>query len=132
MQKITTFLMFEGHAEEAMHFYMTLFPDAEIISIVRFSETEDGPQGKILHAAFALNGQVFMCIDSAAKHAFTFTPAMSLYVTCESAQEIDRLYAALSNGGQVLMALDAYPFSKRYGWVNDRYGVSWQLTLSDA
>jgi predicted 3-demethylubiquinone-9 3-methyltransferase (glyoxalase superfamily) len=132
MQKITTFLMFEGRAEEAMRFYMSLFPDSEIRSISRYGENEAGAAGTVRHAVFSLGGQAFMCIDSFVHHAFTFTPATSLYVTCETESEIDALFAALSEGGLVLMPLDAYPFSKRYAWVNDRFGVSWQLALADA
>ncbi|MNP81219.1 3-demethylubiquinone-9 3-methyltransferase [compost metagenome] len=70
-----------------------------------------------------------MCIDSYVKHGFTFTPAVSLYVNCESEAEIDRVYAALSQGGQVLMPLGEYPFSSKFGWVADQFGVSWQLNL---
>lgn len=131
MQKITTFLMFDGKAEEAMTFYMSLFPDSGIRSISRYAEGEAGPAGTVQHALFSLSGQEFMCIDSIAKHGFTFTPAMSLYVTCETESEIDALFGKLSEGGQVFMPLDAYPFSKKFGWVNDKYGVSWQLTLAD-
>jgi predicted 3-demethylubiquinone-9 3-methyltransferase (glyoxalase superfamily) len=80
---------------------------------------------------FALNGQEFMCIDSFVKHGFSFTPAMSLFVSLGAESDVDKLYAALSEGGQALMPLAAYPFSKKYGWVNDKYGVSWQLTLAD-
>jgi predicted 3-demethylubiquinone-9 3-methyltransferase (glyoxalase superfamily) len=131
MQKITTFLMFDGKAEEAMSFYVTLFPDSEIKSISRYGENEAGPAGTVQHAVFSLGGQLFMCIDSVAKHGFTFTPAISLYATCETESEIDALFAKLSDGGQTLMPLDAYPFSKRYAWLNDRYGVSWQLALAE-
>ena len=81
---------------------------------------------------FSLFGQRFMCIDSVIKHGFTFTPAMSLHVTCETAGEVDALFAKLSVDGQLLMPLDTYPFSKRYAWFNDRYGVSWQLMLANA
>jgi predicted 3-demethylubiquinone-9 3-methyltransferase (glyoxalase superfamily) len=70
-----------------------------------------------------------MCIDSNVQHGFTFTPALSLYVTCASEDEIDQLFGRLSEGGQVLMPLSAYPFSPKFAWVADRYGVSWQLTL---
>jgi len=130
MQKITTFLMFEGKAEEAMSFYMSLFPDSEIKSISRYEDDDSGPAGTVRHATFSLNGQLFMCIDSPVNHGFTFTPAMSLYVTCETESEIDTLAAKLSEGGQVLMPLAAYPFSRKFTWLNDRYGVSWQLTLA--
>ena len=131
MHKITTFLMFEGKAEEAMNFYISLFVDSAIKSISRYGENEGGPAGSVRHAVFALNKQEFMCIDSVVKHGFTFTPAMSLFVKVDAESELDKLYAALSEGGQILMPLDAYPFSKKYGWVNDKFGVSWQLTLAD-
>jgi len=131
MNNITTFLMFDGKAEEAMNFYTSLFTDSAIKSISRYGENEGGPAGTVRHAVFALNGQEFMCIDSVVKHGFTFTPAMSLFVGVGTESELDNLYAALSEGGQILMPLDAYPFSKKYGWVNDKYGVSWQLTLAD-
>jgi predicted 3-demethylubiquinone-9 3-methyltransferase (glyoxalase superfamily) len=77
-----------------------------------------------------LKGQPIMFLDSPVKHAFTFTPASSLFVECENAEEVDRLFAALSDSGKVLMPLDAYPFARRFGWMNDRFGVSWQLRLS--
>ncbi|MDH6428544.1 hypothetical protein BSK62_17735 [Paenibacillus odorifer] len=129
-QKIMTFLMFEGKAEEAMNFYTSLFDHSEIISIKRYGTNEAGPEGSVMQATFSLHGQVFMCIDSYVKHGFTFTPAVSLYVNCESEAEIDRVYAALSQGGQVLMPLGEYPFSSKFGWVADQFGVSWQLNLS--
>lgn len=128
-QKITTFLMFDGKAEEAINFYTSLFDESEIIDIVRYGANEVGKEGTVKQAAFALNGQVFMCIDSSVKHEFTFTPAMSLYVTCVSEEEIDLLYEKLSQDGKVLMPLAAYPFSEKFSWVQDRYGVSWQLNL---
>lgn len=131
MQKITTFLMFEGQAEEAMNFYTSLFSDGEIVSLVRQDGSGGGQEGKVLHAVFALNGQTFMCIDSSLKHEFTFTPSMSLFVNCESEEEVDELYAKLSEGGQELMKLGPSPFSKKFGWVNDKFGVSWQLNLAN-
>jgi predicted 3-demethylubiquinone-9 3-methyltransferase (glyoxalase superfamily) len=70
-----------------------------------------------------------MCIDSSMKHDFTFTPAISLFVNCDTEEELGELFATLSQGGQVFMPLDTYPFSKKFGWVADRYGVSWQLNL---
>lgn len=131
MQKVTTFLMFEGRAEEAMNFYTSLFPDSAILDISRYGAEGPGAEGSVIHATFTLAGQELMAIDSFVKHEFTFTPAISLYITCRSEDEIDELYAKLSEGGGVLMPLDAYPFSPKFGWVNDRFGVSWQLTLSD-
>ncbi|WP_191876244.1 VOC family protein [Streptomyces filipinensis] len=131
-QKITPFLMFEGEAEEAMTFYVSLFDDAEVISVTRYGAEGPGREGSVQHATFSLAGQQFMCIDSPAKHDFTFTPAVSLFVQCASEPEIDRLYAALGEGGAALMQLGDYGFSARFGWVNDRFGVSWQLNLPAA
>jgi predicted 3-demethylubiquinone-9 3-methyltransferase (glyoxalase superfamily) len=131
MPKITTFLMFDGKAEEAMNFYTSLFDQSEIISIQRYGANEAGAEGTVRHATFSLNGQVFMCIDSNVKHEFTFTPAMSLYVTCDTEEEIDRLFEKLSQDGTVLMPVAAYPFSKKFGWVTDKFGVSWQLNLGN-
>ncbi|MEU9992049.1 VOC family protein [Streptomyces sp. NPDC048045] len=128
-QKITTFLMFEGNAEEAMTFYVSLFDDAEIVSITRYGSDGPGEEGSVQHATFSLAGGHYMCIDSPAKHGFTFTPAISLFVQCDNEAEIDRLYTALVDRGTELMPLGEYGFSPRFGWVNDRFGVSWQLNL---
>ena len=130
-QKITTFLMFEGPAEEAMTFYTSLFEDAEVLAITRYGPGEAGAEGTVQHASFTLAGQQFMCIDSAMAHNFGFTPSMSLFVQCETDEEIERLYAALAEKGQELMPLGSYGFSAKFGWVNDRFGVSWQLNLPE-
>ena len=128
-QKITTFLMFDGKAEEAMHYYVSVFDQAEIVSIHRYGANEAGAEGTVVHATFSLAGQVFMCIDSYVKHDFTFTPSISLYVACATEEEIDRLFEQLSQDGKVFMPLAAYPFSDKFAWVADKYGVSWQLNL---
>jgi predicted 3-demethylubiquinone-9 3-methyltransferase (glyoxalase superfamily) len=128
-QKIKTFLMFEGKAEEAMTFYVSLFEDAGITDITRYGAGEMGPEGSVKKATFSLAGQLFMCIDSPAKHGFTFTPSMSLFVDCGSEAEIDDVFAKLAEGGQVMMPLGQYPFSEKFGWLADRFGVSWQLNL---
>jgi predicted 3-demethylubiquinone-9 3-methyltransferase (glyoxalase superfamily) len=132
LHKITTFLLFEGRAEEAMLFYTSLFAGSEITSMTRYGPDDAGAEGTVQHATFSLAGQQFMCIDSPASHGFSFTPSMSLYVECVSVDEIERLYEALGQGGQVLMPLDSYGFSPKFGWVNDRFGVSWQLTVAQA
>ncbi|SFV01336.1 VOC family protein [Alicyclobacillus macrosporangiidus] len=124
MSKITTFLMFDGQAEEAMKFYTSLFKDSQINHIFH---SEDG---KILHATFTLKGQTMMCMDTSVKHDFTFTPSISLFVTCDTEGEIDALFERLSEGGQVLMPLAPSPISQKFGWVTDKFGVSWQLNLS--
>lgn len=128
-QKITPFLMFEGRAEEAMTLYTSLFEDSGILDVTRYGAEGPGEEGTVVKATFSLAGQRLMCIDSHVKHAFGFTPAVSLFVECESVAEIDRLYGALAEGGEELMPLDSYGFSPRFGWLNDRFGVSWQLNL---
>jgi len=128
-KKITTFLMFEGNAEEAMNFYISLFADAEVVNITRYGAESAGTEGSVQHATFTLAGEQFMCIDSPTKHDFTFTPAISLFVQCETEAELDRLYACLADQGTELMPLGNYGFSTKFGWVNDRFGVSWQLNL---
>jgi len=130
MQKLTTFMMFDGKAEEAMNFYISLFENSKILSISRYGPNEAGSEGTVMHAVFALNGQSFMCIDSNVNHEFTFTPAMSIFVNCETEAEIDSLFEKLSHGGQVLMPLERYPFSEKYVWFSDKFGVSWQLSLA--
>ncbi|WP_329380586.1 VOC family protein [Streptomyces sp. NBC_01351] len=129
-QKITTFLMFEGRAEEALTFYISLFDDAEVIDISRYDAEGPGEAGTVKLATFSLAGQQFKCIDSYVTHEFGFTPAVSLFVECESAAELDRLYGALAEQGKELMPVGSYGFSERFGWVNDRFGVSWQLNLA--
>ena len=126
---VAPFLMFEGRAEEAMTFYVSLIPDSRVLDVQRYGPDGPGPAGSVKTARFSLAGQTVMCSDSWVKHAFTFTPSLSLFVTCRSEAEIDRLVGALSDGGEVLMALDDYGFSRRFAWVNDRFGVSWQVNL---
>ena len=83
MQKINTFLMFEGQAEAAMSFYTSLFEKSSILNLVRYGPNEAGAEGTVQHAVFALNDQVFMCMDSYVQHEFTFTPSMSLFTICQ-------------------------------------------------
>ncbi|RFB13407.1 VOC family protein [Bacillus sp. HNG] len=131
MEKVTPFLMFQdSNAEEAMNFYTSLIEDSEIINIVRYGANGPGDEGTVMHATFSLKGQEFMCIDSNIKHQFTFTPSFSIYLTCSTEEEIDTLYQKLKEGGGELMPLGNYGFSKKFGWINDRFGVSWQLTLA--
>ncbi|ABX41777.1 SDR family NAD(P)-dependent oxidoreductase [Lachnoclostridium phytofermentans] len=118
-------------AEENPNLFYFYGDVADPLTLKRFIEfsLEAGIEGTVKQAIFSLNGQEYMCIDSYIKHEFTFTPAMSLYVTCDTREEIDRLFEKLSEGGNILMPLGSYPFSERFGWVNDKYGVSWQLTF---
>ena len=127
---VTPFLMFEGQAEQAMTFYVSLFDDGKVIDIVRYGPEGPGAEGSVMKASFSLAGQTVICIDSAMKHDFGFTPSFSLFVTCESEEQIRKLASALAEGGAELMPLDNYGFSRQFAWVNDRFGVSWQLILN--
>jgi predicted 3-demethylubiquinone-9 3-methyltransferase (glyoxalase superfamily) len=126
---VATLLMFEGRAEEAMNFYVSLFGNSKITDVERYGPNEPGPEGSVKYASFNINGYQLMCIDSPIKHAFTFTPSISIWVTCVDEAELNRAYDQLSAGGQIMMPLDNYGFSQKFGWVSDRFGVSWQLNL---
>ncbi len=128
--KVTPFLMFQGQAEEAINLYTSTFDQSELIHIVRYGPEGPGAEGSVMKASFSLHGQVFMAIDSNIQHNFTFTPSISMYVTCDTEEEIDRVYEVLSEGGSVMMPMQAYPFSKKFTWFADRFGVSWQLSLA--
>jgi predicted 3-demethylubiquinone-9 3-methyltransferase (glyoxalase superfamily) len=129
-RKVITHLMFEGAAREAMAFYVSLFGDSAVTQIERYGPGEMGAEGTVKLATFTLAGREFLCIDSPVKHAFTFTPAVSLFVECASEAELETAFARLSDGGRVLMPLGSYGFSTRFGWLTDRFGVSWQLNLA--
>jgi predicted 3-demethylubiquinone-9 3-methyltransferase (glyoxalase superfamily) len=116
-------------AEEAMNFYVSILPNSRIVDIKRYGPGEPGVEGSVMLATFEIAGETVLCIDSPISHDFTFTPSLSLYVECESEDQIDHLYSALASGGELLMPLDPYGFSRKFGWLNDRYGVSWQLNL---
>jgi predicted 3-demethylubiquinone-9 3-methyltransferase (glyoxalase superfamily) len=127
---IQPFLMFEGKAEEAMNFYVSLFPGAEVLGIVRYGPNGPGAEGSVMKASFRIGSQTILCTDSIVKHDFSFTAAFSFFVECESNDEIRRLYDALVAGGTAPMPIASYGFSQMFAWVNDRYGVSWQLNLA--
>lgn len=134
MRDLVPFLMFcgdqHGKAEEAITFYCGIFPDSRVVRIDRYGPDEDQPAGTVRVASFELGGRPLRAIDSAAPHGFTFTPAISMFVECSTADEIERLSAGLLEGGVALMPLGDYGFSERFCWVADRYGVTWQLNLS--
>ena len=133
MQKITPSLWFDKSTEEAMNFYASIFSDAKIISIERYPEKApaefmEGMEGRVLTGIFELEGYRFMALDGGPH--FAFNPSVSFIVNCKTKEKIDRFWAALSEGGETLMPLDQYPFSERYGWIQDKYGLSWQLMLA--
>ena len=115
MQKITTFLWFDNNAEEAINFYMSLFKNAKILSATRNGEGGPGPKGSLLTATFQLEGQQFMALNGGPH--FKFTEAISLFVSCETQQEVDTLWEQLSAGGA----------KSQCGWLKDKYGLSWQI-----
>lgn len=121
------FLMFTGQAEQAMNRYVALFADGRVLDVRRYGAEGPGPEGSILVARFRVAGLEVMCSDSHVQHAFGFTPSISLFVDCDGEAQLDALATGLSEGGSVLMPLDDYGFSRRFAWVCDRYGVSWQL-----
>lgn len=120
-----------GKAEEALNLYVAAFADdARITAIEHFGAAEE--QTGVKQARFEVAGHEFTAMDSGGPHDFTFTPAISLSVYLDDEEQLDRAWTALSEGGTVLMPLDAYPFNPKFGWLNDRYGVSWQLMLAPA
>jgi predicted 3-demethylubiquinone-9 3-methyltransferase (glyoxalase superfamily) len=123
------FLMFQGDARPAMELYAAVFGEDAIVTCELYGAGEAGAEGQVKHGVFQVAGQQVRCVDSPIRHAFGFTPAASLFVECESEAEIDAIATRLAEGGAELMPLGAYGFSRRFAWVNDRFGVSWQLNL---
>jgi predicted 3-demethylubiquinone-9 3-methyltransferase (glyoxalase superfamily) len=115
MQKITTFLWFNDKAEEAANFYVSLFQNSKIDSISRYGDAGPGPKGSVMTVNFQLEGQKFIALNGGPH--FSFTPAISLFVNCESQEEVDQLWDKLSEGGK----------PNRCGWLQDKYGLSWQI-----
>jgi predicted 3-demethylubiquinone-9 3-methyltransferase (glyoxalase superfamily) len=128
IRSVSPFLMFSGQAGEAMDFYVSLFC-GEVVDVVRYGPGDPGPEGTIKRASFRIAGQTVMCTDSYVQHAFGFTPALSLFVDCETETELRRLAEAIAEGGRMLMPLADYGFSRLFAWADDRFGVSWQLNL---
>ncbi len=118
MQKITPFLWFNGQAEEAMNFYISIFKNSKAINVSRYGEGGPGQKGSVMSATFQLEGQTFMALNGGPQ--FTFTPAISLFVNCETQEEVDELWRKLSAGGS----------EERCGWLKDKYGLSWQIIPS--
>lgn len=128
LQKITPFLWFNDNAEEAVNFYTSIFQNSKIKNVARYGDAGPGPKGAVMIVDFQLEAQPFIALNGGPE--YTFTPAISFFVNCETQQEIDELWNELSRGGTVLMGLDTYPFSEKFGWVEDKFGVSWQLNLA--
>ena len=112
-----------------MNFYIELFDNSKITNIKRWGTEGPGKEGTVMHATFILNGKLFMSSDSPAVHEWGFTPAISNYVECKDESELERLFTALSENGKILMPLNNYGFSQKFGFLEDKFGVSWQLNL---
>ncbi|TSE07512.1 VOC family protein [Mesorhizobium intechi] len=130
MTRATPFLMFEGKAEEAMALYCETIPGSSILDITRYGADEDGPEGTLKLARASIAGLDVMIFNSPVHHAFGFTPSVSFYVDCSSLEELDRIVDALAKEGGFLMPSGNYGFSRRFAWLNDRFGVSWQVNLA--
>ena len=129
--QIATFLTFQKEdAEQAMNLYVGLFDNSRIIDVQRWGKEGPGKEGTIMLGTFSLDGKLFMCSDSPPIHDWDFTPAVSNYVECEDESELEQLFSKLSEEGNVMMPLDNYGFSQKFGFVEDRFGVSWQLNLN--
>ena len=115
MQKITPFLWFNDKAEEAMNFYVSIFKSSKVGTVTRYGDAGPGPKGSVMSATFQLEGQDFYALNGGPQ--FTFTPAISFFVNCETQQEVDELWDKLSEGGR----------KDRCGWLQDKYGLSWQI-----
>ncbi len=115
MQKITPFLWFDGRAEEAVNFYTAIFPNSKIVRMMRYGEAGPGPKGSVMSATFELQGQEFIALNGGPM--FTFSPAISFFVHCETQEEVDKFWEKLAEGGE----------KQRCGWLRDKFGVSWQV-----
>ena len=115
MQKITTFITFNNQAEEAVNFYVSIFRNSKIVSMSRYGEGGPGPKGSVMSASFLLEGQEFVALNGGPQ--FTFADGISLFVNCETQEEVDKLWDKLSEGGE----------KGPCGWLKDKFGVSWQI-----
>jgi predicted 3-demethylubiquinone-9 3-methyltransferase (glyoxalase superfamily) len=133
MQKIIPNLWFDTNAEEAAALYTSLFKNSKADKVMHYgpsgAKMSGMTEGSVMTVDFSLDGYRFIGINGG--KAFKPTPALSISVQCETEEEIDTLWKGLSEGGQVLMELDKYPWGKKYGWLNDKYGVSWQLNVPE-
>jgi predicted 3-demethylubiquinone-9 3-methyltransferase (glyoxalase superfamily) len=138
MQRIVPNFWFDHNAQEAVDFYLSVFPDSKINNTFNYPNSEEEGladfqkdlAGKVLTIDFSISGYQFMAIN--ADTTFKPTPAISFFYTCDTKEEIDELWKKLSDGGKTLMELNKYPFSEYYGWVQDKYGYTWQLMLKNA
>lgn len=126
-KKISTFITFSGNAEKAMNLYVSLFEDAKILSLAYFGEGERGVAGQVMNGEFEINGQSFMVMDMEKQYAPELNWGVSIFVRCQDEAEFDRLFAAFSEGGSVIMGPEAVNHLRKVSWVTDAFGITWQL-----
>ncbi len=115
MQKITPFLWFDGKAEEAANFYVSIFKNSKVCTVNRYGDRGPGPKGSVMIATFQIDGQNFIALNGGPQ--FKFSPAISFVVNCETQEEVDHFWEKLSEGGKI----------QQCGWLQDQFGVSWQI-----
>lgn len=120
MQNITPFLWFDNQAEEAMNFYVSTFKNSKVIDVARYGDAGPGEPGTVMTAVFEIEGTRFVALNGGPVEGFTFSPATSFVVNCETQEEVDRLWDTLSDGGR----------PNQCGWLDDRFGVTWQIVPS--
>jgi predicted 3-demethylubiquinone-9 3-methyltransferase (glyoxalase superfamily) len=126
---VSTHLMFQGgKAQGALDLYASVFPSFTVVSMEKYGPSDPTP-GFIKIAKIDFDGHPLVVVDSPVRHKFDFTPSMSLFIDFDGAADLDRTFERLADGGDVKMPLNDYGFSHRFGWVTDRFGVSWQLNL---
>ena len=134
MSRITSCLWYDGNAEDAARFYTSVFPESKMDATARVTESVAKaarlPEGSVLTVTFRLADHHFMGLNGGPQ--FKFTPANSYFVSCSSSDEIDALWKKLSQGGSVLIAINKYPWAERYGWCQDKFGLTWQLILAES
>jgi predicted 3-demethylubiquinone-9 3-methyltransferase (glyoxalase superfamily) len=126
-QKITPFFWFDGTAEEAANFYTSLFKNSRIVNMKHWPEGSPFPKDQVMTAVFELDGQKFYAFDAGPQ--FKVNPSISFFTICETEEETETLWQKLAEGASVLMPLDKYDWCEKYGWLQDRFGVSWQIFL---
>ena len=126
-QKILPFLSFRGNAEEAVNFYISVFPDARIISLVHITDKANGEPGKVLNVLFEIMGQQFMAMDMDEQHSPEFSWAVSMYTNCGSEEEFDMIFSRLAEDGLVMMGPESVLEFRKVTWITDKYNVTWQL-----
>ena len=126
---VATYLLFQGDAEEALHFYQKVFRDTELTAIHHYPQSSGEIAGKLLPSRLRIGDHQLMLADSPNPHEFTFTPSTSIYINFETEDELIEAHDMLADGADILMPLDDYGFSVMYAWIQDKFGVCWQLNL---